>query len=292
MATFMLMMIPRAAVCADRIGEVLDTESVGARRRTTPVTDAARARHARAATASSSATPAPTRRCCATSRFRASPGQTRRSSASTGAGKTTLVNLVPRLFDVTGGAVLVDGVDVRELDPEQLWRRIGLVPQKAVPVLRHGRAATCATASPTPPTRSCGRRSRSPRPTTSSRRCPRASTPRSPRAAPTSPAASGSGSRSPAPSSADPEIYLFDDSFSALDLATDARLRAALRPVTARRDGDDRRPAGLDDPSTPTRSSCSRTARSSASARTTSCSTTCPTYAEIVASQLSAEEAA
>ena len=57
-------------------------------------------------------------------------GQTTAIVGSTGAGKTTLVNLVPRLFDVTGGAVLVDGVDVRDLEPELLWGRIGLVPQK------------------------------------------------------------------------------------------------------------------------------------------------------------------
>ena len=67
---------------------------------------------------------------------------------------------------------------------------------------------------------------------TSSRSWPRGWTPRSPRAAPTSPAVSGSGSRSPGLWSDGPGIYLFDDSFSALDLATDARLRAALRPTT------------------------------------------------------------
>ena len=63
--------------------------------------------------------------------FTARPGQTTAIIGSTGAGKTTLVNLVPRLFDVTGGEVYVDGVDVRGLDPELLWARIGLVPQKA-----------------------------------------------------------------------------------------------------------------------------------------------------------------
>ena len=63
--------------------------------------------------------------------FTARPGQTTAIIGSTGAGKTTLVNLVPRLFDVTGGEVYVDGVDVRDLEPELLWSRIGLVPQKA-----------------------------------------------------------------------------------------------------------------------------------------------------------------
>src|SRR5690606_22890168 len=58
------------------------------------------------------------------------PGTTTAVIGSTGAGKTTLVNLMLRLFDATEGRVLVDGVDVRELDPRLLWGRIGLVPQK------------------------------------------------------------------------------------------------------------------------------------------------------------------
>ena len=58
------------------------------------------------------------------------PGTTTAIIGSTGSGKTTLISLVPRLFDATEGSVLVDGVDVRELDPDTLWARIGLVPQK------------------------------------------------------------------------------------------------------------------------------------------------------------------
>ena len=63
--------------------------------------------------------------------FSARPGETVAVIGSTGAGKSTLVNLVPRLFDATSGTVRIDGVDVRDLDPELLWSRIGLVPQKA-----------------------------------------------------------------------------------------------------------------------------------------------------------------
>src|ERR1700738_4843979 len=62
--------------------------------------------------------------------FRAAAGQTTAIIGSTGAGKTTLVSLVARLFDATSGTVLIDGVGVRDLDPEMLWNRIGLVPQK------------------------------------------------------------------------------------------------------------------------------------------------------------------
>ena len=68
--------------------------------------------------------------CCTALDLVADPGEITAIIGSTGAGKTTLLNLVPRLFDVTGGEVLVDGVDVRELDPDDLWSSIGLVPQK------------------------------------------------------------------------------------------------------------------------------------------------------------------
>ena len=87
-----------------------------------------------------------------------------------------------------------------------------------------------------------------------------------------------------------PAIYLFDDSFSALDLATDARLRAALAPVTTRRGDGDRRPAGVHDRAAPTRSSCSRTAASSGLGTHRELLETCPTYQEIVESQFVAEE--
>ncbi len=99
--------------------------------------------------------------------FEAHPGQTTAIIGSTGAGKTTLISLIPRLFDVTSGEVRVDGVDVRLLDPEVLWSRIGLVPQHAVSVLREPSPATCGTGSRTQPTKRCGPHWRSPRPRTS-----------------------------------------------------------------------------------------------------------------------------
>ncbi len=63
--------------------------------------------------------------------FRAAPGTTTAIVGSTGSGKSTLINLIPRLYDATSGSVLVDGVDVREMDREDLWARIGFVPQKS-----------------------------------------------------------------------------------------------------------------------------------------------------------------
>ena len=164
--------------------------------------------------------------------FTAEPGQTTAIIGSTGAGKTTLVSLIPRLFDATGGPVLVDGVDVRDLDPELLWSRIGLVPQKPFLFTGTVASATSATASPTRPTTSCGRRCGSPRPRTSSAPCPGSSTPRSAQGG-----TNVSGGQRQRLSIAralvkKPEIYVFDDSFSALDVATDARLRAALKAET------------------------------------------------------------
>ena len=81
----------------------------------------------------------PSSRCCRDVSFRVEAGATTAIIGSTGAGKTTLVNLVSRLFDATEGTVLVDGVDVRELDPDLLWGKVGYVPAEGVPVLRHGR---------------------------------------------------------------------------------------------------------------------------------------------------------
>ncbi len=97
-----------------------------------------------------------------------------------------------------------------------------------LPVLAARSPTICATARPTRRTTRCGRRCGSPPPTISSAPTPTASTCGSRRAASTSPAVSGSGWRSHGPSSDRPAIYLFDDAFSALDVHTDARVRAAL----------------------------------------------------------------
>ncbi|HTT05719.1 MAG TPA: ABC transporter ATP-binding protein [Steroidobacteraceae bacterium] len=229
MATFMLMMIPRAAVCADRIGEVLDTASSVAPP-AQPVRSVASRAHLELRHVSFQY-PGAAEPVLRDVSFRVAPGRTLALIGSTGAGKTTLVSLIPRLIDVTQGAVLVDGIDVRELDPDLLWSRIGLVPQR--PYLFSGTVAS-------------NLRYGSPQATdeelwealeVAQARDFVAEMPGGLGA----PIAQGginvSGGQRQRLSIAralvrKPEIYLFDESFSALDLGTDARLRAALRPVT------------------------------------------------------------
>ncbi|MGW4501485.1 ABC transporter ATP-binding protein [Micromonospora sp. NPDC004336] len=230
MATFMLMMVPRAAVCAERIVEVLDTDSsvVPAPR---PVTEvSARGElELRGVAFQYPGAAAPVLRDVS---FRVTPGTTTAIIGSTGAGKTTLLSLVPRLVDVTAGAVLVDGVDVRELAPDELWRRIGLVPQK--PYLFTGTVASnLRYGNPDATDDDLWAALEIAQARDFVEAMPEGLA---------SPVAQGgtnvSGGQRQRLAIARalvrrPEIYLFDDSFSALDLGTDARLRAALRPVTA-----------------------------------------------------------
>ncbi|MFF2345677.1 ABC transporter ATP-binding protein [Pseudarthrobacter sp. NPDC058119] len=133
MATFMAVMIPRASVSADRIGEVLGTSS-SVMPPKQPVTSAAFAGKQRRGELEMRdvgfAYPGADQPVLSGISFTARAGQTTAIIGSTGSGKTTLVNLMPRLFDATSGAVLMDGVDVRDLDPDLLWGHIGLVPQK------------------------------------------------------------------------------------------------------------------------------------------------------------------
>ena len=229
MATFMLMMVPRASVCAERIVEVLDTESS-----IVPPADPVREcpRRAdvefRAASFQYPGAAAPVLRDIS---FRAEAGRTTAVIGSTGSGKSTLLGLIPRLLDSTGGAVLVNGVDVRELHPEVLSTCIGLVPQRAylfsgtiASNLRYGnpdatdeqlwQALTVAQARDF--VEACAEGLDAP-------------------IAQGGTNLSGGQRQRIAIARAivrQPEIYLFDESFSALDLGTDARLRAALRPVT------------------------------------------------------------
>ncbi|WP_127794410.1 ABC transporter ATP-binding protein [Agromyces sp. LHK192] len=128
MASFMTMMIPRAAVSADRIGEVLAASTSLER-----PADAVSAFPAPGRVEFRSAGftyPGAEHPVLSDITFEARPGETVAVVGSTGAGKTTLVSLIPRLFDVTDGSVLVNGVDVREADLEAMWKTIGLVPQR------------------------------------------------------------------------------------------------------------------------------------------------------------------
>ena len=288
MATFMVMMVPRAAVCADRINEVLETESsVAVPSEPVKSCSACAEVEMRGVRFQYPGATDPVLRDIS---FRVSAGETFAIIGSTGAGKTTLVSLIPRIIDATQGTVLVDGVDVRRLDPDLLWTRIGVVPQRAylfsgtvASNLRYGNpeatdqelweALTVAQARDFVEAMPGGLEA---------------------------PIAQGgtnvSGGQRQRLAIARalvrrPEIYLFDESFSALDLGTDARLRAALRPVT--RDAaviivaqrvstimDADQIAVLDG------------GTFVGLGRHRELLVSCPTYAEIVASQLSAQEAA
>ncbi len=225
MATFLAVLLPRAAVSADRIGEVLETEpSVVAPAAPVTELDTRGEVELRAATFAYPGAEAPVLRDVS---FTARPGRMTAIIGSTGSGKTTLVNLLPRLFDVTGGAVLVDGVDVRELDPELLWSRIGLVPQK--PYLFSGTVASnLRYGSPDASDEELWEALEIAQ--------ARDFVEAKPEKLETPIAQGGtnvSGGQRQRLAIARalvkrPEIYVFDDSFSALDTATDARLRQAL----------------------------------------------------------------
>ncbi|QWZ08250.1 ABC transporter ATP-binding protein/permease [Nocardioides panacis] len=231
MATFMLMMVPRASVCADRIAEVLDTESsVVPPEEAVTELDGSGLLEFRGVQFTYPGADDPVLRDLS---FTALPGQTTAIIGSTGSGKSTLVNLVPRLFDVTAGEVYVDGVDVRRVQPDALWSRIGLVPQKAF--LFSGTVRSNLTYGKPDATEEEIWRALE---IAQARDFVEAMT--DTLDAPiTQGGTNVSGGQRQRLAIAralirQPEIYLFDDSFSALDLATDARLRAALAPVTTR----------------------------------------------------------
>lgn len=163
--------------------------------------------------------------------FDANPGETTAIIGSTGSGKSTLVSLIPRFYDVDSGKVLVDGVDVRELSQEDLRRRIGFVPQKAV--LFTGTVADNIR---------YGKKDASDEEVVYAAKVAQATefVESMPDGYATMLSEGGlnlSGGQKQRLAMARalvrrPEIYIFDDSFSALDFKTDANLRAALRKET------------------------------------------------------------
>lgn len=234
MAVMVVAMLPRAAASAERIQAVLETEAA--------ITDPVTGPSADPVTGPSAGGTVEFRDvefrypgaqdpvlCNVSLTF--SPGQTTAIVGSTGSGKTTLVNLIPRLYDVTAGAVLVDGLDVREQPQQRLWSRLGMVPQRAflfsgtvADNLRYGKqdatddelwhAVDVAQAREVVEEMTGGLE-----------------------AGVDQAGANLSGGQRQRIAIARalvrrPEIYVFDDSFSALDYATDARLRAALRADT------------------------------------------------------------
>ncbi|MDQ2723207.1 MAG: ABC transporter ATP-binding protein/permease [Actinomycetota bacterium] len=230
MATFMFMMVPRAEVCAERITEVVGTDSSvvlpsrstarGSRRGHLELRDVGYR------------LPGAEEPVLRGISLTARPGEVTAIIGSTGSGKTTLLNLIPRLMDATAGAVLVDGVDVRELDQRVLSKAVGLIPQKpylftgtVASNLRYGnidatddelwQALETAQAREFVEQLPDGLQARIAQGGTN---------------------VSGGQRQRLAIARAlvrRPEIYLFDDSFSALDYATDAALRTALERETA-----------------------------------------------------------
>jgi ATP-binding cassette subfamily B multidrug efflux pump len=129
MATIMFVMVPRAAVSAQRIQEVLETQPtiVDRERPQAPAAPAGLVEFRDV----EYRYPGAEEPVLSGVTFTARPGETTAIVGSTGSGKTTLVSLIPRFYDVTAGSVLIDGVDVRQMAQQDLWRNIGLVPQKA-----------------------------------------------------------------------------------------------------------------------------------------------------------------
>lgn len=230
MATMVSMMAPRAAVSAERIQEVLATMSSVAPPLipVTQVGERGRLELRDVGFRYPGAEHPVLQHISLTSR----PGQTTAIIGSTGSGKTSLINAAARLFDVTSGSVLFDGVDVRELDPDILWHRIGLVPQK--PYLFGGTVASNLR---------FGKPDAADEELWAALEVAQAADfveamPGGLNAEIAQGGVNVSGGQRQRLAIAralvrKPEIYLFDDSFSALDLATDARLRSALAPFAA-----------------------------------------------------------
>lgn len=229
MASMMFIMVPRAAASADRIVEVLGTDS--------EITDPEKPAEETGLRGYVEFKdvefryPGAQEPVLCDISFSAAPGETVAIVGSTGSGKSTLINLIPRFYDVTGGSILVDGVDVREMNRDRLWSKIGFVHQKAflfsgdiASNMRYGKADASETeiwhaldvaqAKPFVSELEEGLEAEVSQGGTNF---------------------SGGQRQRLAIARAlvkRPEIYIFDDSFSALDFRTDSLLRAALKKET------------------------------------------------------------
>ncbi|KUI47206.1 ABC transporter ATP-binding protein [Mycobacterium sp. GA-1199] len=230
LATFILVIIPRASVCAERISEVLSVapQIVSPEHPVRP----SRIRGEVRLDAATFCYPGAERPVLQDISLTARPGTTTAVVGSTGSGKSTLVSLICRMYDATSGSVYLDGVDVRDYDPEQLWSVLGLVPQRGylfsgtvADNLRYGNAdatddemwAALRVAAADDFVRA--------HPDGLSMKV-------------TQGGANFSGGQRQRLAIARavirrPAVYLFDDAFSALDVHTDARVRSALRETSA-----------------------------------------------------------
>ena len=229
MAVMMAVMVPRAAASAERIQAVLDT--VPAVHDPVAPVEPGPARGLMELRDVEFRYPGAEEPVLRGVSLRIEPGRTTAVVGSTGSGKTTLVNLLPRLYDVTDGAVLLDGVDVRSLRQEDVWSRLGIVPQKAF--LFNGTIATnLRVGRPDATDDELWHALEVAQAADFVRATPDGLDSRVDQAG-----ANFSGGQRQRLSIARalvrrPAVYVFDDSFSALDYATDARLRAALARET------------------------------------------------------------
>jgi ATP-binding cassette subfamily B protein/ATP-binding cassette subfamily C protein len=230
MATFILVIIPRASVCADRISEVFSTQPAitTSPTATSPTTIVGEIRFDGA----TFSYPGADRPVLQDVSFSARPGTTTAVVGSTGSGKSTLVSLICRLYDVTAGSVSVDGIDVRDLDIERLWADIGLVPQRGYLFsgtlsdnLRFGKSDATEDEMWEALRVACADDFVRSHPEGLQMRVAQGGM-----------NFSGGQRQRVAIARAvirRPVIYLFDDSFSALDVRTDARVRERVRDASA-----------------------------------------------------------
>jgi len=288
MAVIMFVMVPRAAASATRIAEVLDTEPTVCDP-ATPASETGQRGHIEFRDIEFRYPGAEDPVLCSVS-FSAVPGETTAIVGSTGSGKSTLINLIPRFYDVTGGAVLVDGVDIRDMNRDVLWGKIGFIPQRSFLFsgtvesnLRYGKEEATSDELWHALAVAQGKEFVSEMPEALGAPITQGGT-----------NVSGGQRQRLAIARAlvkRPEIYVFDDTFSALDFKTDSKLRAALKRETAESTVIivAQRVSTIMDADRIVVLDCGRIVGMGTHAELMK---TCETYQEIVYSQLSQEEVA